>query len=120
MSQLDEFFQFLKSKIHEKEDLQNFVKNWVGRYHGKVLQVITDEGKKYVVITPYEPYMEVREGIYPSPDVIYKASVTTLMGIFTGETPFKKVMKSGELEVIGNAHESDPLANLILQAMMSL
>ncbi len=120
MSQLDEFFQFLKSKINEKEDLQEFVRNWVGPYHGKILQVMTDEGNKYVVITPYAPFMEVHEGVYPSPDVIYKANVEVLMGIFTGETPFKKVMKSGALEVIGNAHESDPLANLILQAMMSL
>jgi hypothetical protein len=41
-----------------------------------------------------------------------------LLGIFTGEIPFKDTMKDGSLQVIGNANESDPLANLILAVMM--
>jgi putative sterol carrier protein len=62
--------------------------------------------------------MALFDGIYPSPDVIYKANSEVLLGIFTGEVKFKDTMKDGRLEVIGNAHESDPLANLILAAMM--
>jgi len=86
MSQLQQFFEFLMSKVKEKEDLQETVKKWVGPYDGKILQVITpDHGAQY---------------------------------IFTGEVKFKETMKDGSLEVIGNAHESDPLANLILAAMM--
>ena len=119
MSQLEEFFQFLTSKIKEKEDLQEMVKKWVGPYDGKILQVITPElGAQYTVIYKKAPWMAVKDGIYPSPDVTYKANAETLLGIFTGEVNFKNTMKDGRLEVIGNAHESDPLANLILAAMM--
>ena len=62
--------------------------------------------------------IELFEGSYPSPDVTYKSSAAILLGIFTGEVPFKDTMKDGSLQVIGNANESDPLANLILQVMM--
>ena len=116
MSQLQEFFKFLMAKVREKDDLKKVVAEWIGPYHGKVLQVHTEEGDQYIVIR--HSGMTLHDGVYPSPDVIYKASAETLLGIFTGEVPFKDTMKDGRLEVIGNAHESDPLANLILAAMM--
>jgi putative sterol carrier protein len=115
-AQLQEFFKFLISKVHEKEDLKNMLAEWVGPYDGKILQVYTEVGSQYMVVTKDD--MTIHEGVYPSPDVIYKADAATLLGIFTGEVPFRDTMKSGALVVIGNAHESDPLANLILQAMM--
>ncbi|MCK4566819.1 MAG: hypothetical protein KAU48_05865 [Candidatus Thorarchaeota archaeon] len=119
MSQLQQFFEFLMSKIKEKEDLQEKVIDWVGRYHGKILQVITpDDGAQYIIMHKKAPWMSLHDGVYPSPDVTYKAKSEILLGIFTGEVKFKQTMKDGSLEVIGNAHESDPLANLILQAMM--
>ncbi len=119
MSQLQEFFQFLIAKVREKDDLQKQVADWIGPYHGKILQVSTPEhGHQYIVVTKHAPFMELKNGIYPSPDVIYKANAETLLGIFTGEVKFKDTMKDGSLDVIGNAHESDALANLILAAMM--
>ncbi len=119
MSQLQQFFEFLMSKVKEKEDLQNQVKAWVGPYSGKILQVVTpDHGAQYIIMHKKAPWMSLHEGVYPSPDVTYKAKSEILLGIFTGEVKFKQTMKDGSLEVIGNAHESDPLANLILQAMM--
>lgn len=119
MSQLQQFFEFLMSKVKEKEDLQETVKKWVGPYDGKILQVITpDFGSQYIVVYKKAPWMKLFDGVYPSPDVIYKANSETLLGIFTGEVKFKDTMKDGSLEVIGNANESDPLANLILAAMM--
>jgi len=118
MSQLQEFFKFLASKCNEKEDLKQMLSDWVGPYDGKILQVHTEEGAQYMVIS--KDGMTLHEGIYPSPDVIYKAQSTTLLGIFTGEVPFKQTMKDGSLDVIGNAHESDFLANLILAAMMAM
>ncbi|MGQ4912496.1 MAG: hypothetical protein ACP6KW_10040 [Candidatus Thorarchaeota archaeon] len=118
-SQLQQFFEFLISKVREKPDLQKQVTEWVGHYHGKILQVFTPEhGAQYIVVRKEDPWMELKTGIYPSPDVIYKATSETLLGIFTGEVKFKDTMKDGRLDVIGNAHESDPLANLILAAMM--
>jgi putative sterol carrier protein len=114
--QLDEFFKFLMAKIREKDDLKKLLADWVGPYDGKILQVYTEVGPQYMVVT--KDNMTIHEGVYPSPDVIYEANSATLLGIFTGEVPFKQTMKDGSLKVIGNAHESDPLANLILQAMM--
>ncbi len=117
MSQLQEFFQFLIAKIREKDDLKKELAKWVGPYDGKILQVFTEDGPQYIVVT--KDGMSLHNGIYPSPDVIYKASAATLLAIFTGEVPFKKTQKDGSLVVIGNAHESVPLANLILQVMTS-
>lgn len=118
MTQLQEFFKFLMAKVKEKDDLKAVLADWVGPYDGKILQVHTEEGDQYIVIT--KDSMSVHNGIYPSPDVIYKADSAILLGIFTGEVPFKQTMKDGSLIVIGNANESDPLANLILAAMMGL
>ncbi len=115
--QLQEFFKFLIAKTKEKEDLKKQLADWVGPYDGKILQVHTpDGGDQYIVVT--KDGMTLHEGVYPSPDVIYKATGEILVGIFTGEVKFKDTMKDGSLEVIGNAHESDALANLILAAMM--
>ncbi|MFX1559581.1 MAG: SCP2 sterol-binding domain-containing protein [Promethearchaeota archaeon] len=116
MSQLQEFFKFLMTQCNTKDDLKKQLADWVGPYHGKILQVHTEEGASYMVVT--KDKIEIFDGIYPSPDVIYKANSQTLLGIFTGEIPFRDTMKDGSLEVIGNAHESDPLANLILAVMM--
>ncbi len=117
MSQLQEFFKFLISKVNEKPELKKYLAEWVGPYDGKILQVFTEDGPQYIVVT--KDGMSLHDGIYPSPDVTYKASAQTLLNIFTGEVPFKQTMKEGSLTVIGNAHESNPLANLILQVMMS-
>ena len=117
MSQLQEFFKFLMSKVKEKDDLKKQLAEWVGHYDGKILQVHTPEdGDQYILVT--KDGMTLHDGVYPSPDVIYKAKSEILLGIFTGEVKFKDTMKDGSLKVIGNAHESDPLANLILAAMM--
>lgn len=116
MSQLQEFFKFLMTQANSKDDLKKLLAAWVGPYHGKILQVFTEEGAQYMVVT--KDKIELFEGSYPSPDVTYKAKSDVLLGIFTGEVPFKDTMKDGSLEVIGNAHESDPLANLILALMM--
>jgi hypothetical protein len=118
MSQLQEFFKFLSTKANEKDDLKQMLADWVGPYDGKILQVHTEEGAQYMIVT--KDAMTLHEGTYPSPDVIYKANSAVLLGIFTGETPFKDTMRDGSLEVIGNAHESDALANLILAAMMGM
>jgi hypothetical protein len=115
--QLQQFFTFLISQVRDKPDLKEQLEAWIGRTDGKILQVHTPEGgDQYIIVT--KDGMSLHEGIYPSPDVIYKAKAEILLGIFTGEVKFKDTMKDGSLDVIGNAHESDALANLILAAMM--
>ena len=116
MSQLQEFFKFLMTQCNTKDDLKKQLADWVGPYHGKILQVHTEEGPSYMVVT--KDKIEIFDGIYPSPDVIYKSNAETLLAIFTGEKADRDAMKDGSLEVIGNAHESIPLANLILAVMM--
>jgi hypothetical protein len=116
MSQLQEFFKFLMTQANSKDDLKKALADWVGPYHGKILQVHTEEGDQYMVVR--KDKITLHDGVYPSPDVIYKAKSEILLGIFTGEVPFKDTMKDGSLTVIGNANESDPLANLILLVMM--
>ncbi|MFW9909994.1 MAG: hypothetical protein ACFFEF_15610 [Candidatus Thorarchaeota archaeon] len=116
MSQLQEFFKFFMHQVNTKSDLKKNLETWIGPYHGKILQVHTEEGDQYLVVK--KTGMSLHDGVYPSPDVIYKSNSATLLGIFTGEIPFKDTMKDGSLEVIGAAHESDALANLILVAMM--
>jgi putative sterol carrier protein len=115
VTQLQEFFQFLITQVKNKPDLKRQLVDWVGPFDGKILQVYTEEGDQYIVVT--RDGMTLHDGTYPSPDVIYKATSQTLLGIFTGEVPFKDTMKDGSLTVIGNANESDPLANLILLAL---
>ena len=117
MSQLQEFFKFFMHQVNTKDELKKNLADWIGRYHGKILQVHTEEGDQYIVVT--HEGMTLHDGVYPSPDVIYKARSEVLLGIFTGEIPFKNTMKDGSLVVIGNANEADPLANLILVAMTS-
>lgn len=115
MSQLQEFFKFFMHQVNSKDDLKKSLADWIGPYNGKILQVHTEDGDQYLVVT--RKGMTLHDGTYPSPDVIYKANSDVLLGIFTGDVPFKDTMKDGRLEVIGNAHESDALANLILVAM---
>ncbi|MFX0107786.1 MAG: hypothetical protein ACFE7R_05865, partial [Candidatus Hodarchaeota archaeon] len=67
MSQLQEFFKFLSTKCNEKEDLKQMLAQWVEPYDGKILQVYTEEGAQYMVVTKEE--MTLHEGTYPSPDV---------------------------------------------------
>jgi len=116
MSQLQEFFKFLMTQANSKDDLKKALADWVGPYHGKILQVHTEEGDQNMVVR--KDKITLHDGVYPSPDVIFKAKAEVLLGIFTGEVPFKNTMKDGSLQVIGNANEADPLANLILQVMM--
>ena len=117
MTQLQEFFKFFMAQVNSKDELKEKLVEWIGPFDGKILQVHTEEGDQYLVVS--REGMKLYDGTYPSPDVIYKAKAETLLGIFTGEIPFKQTMKDGSLIVIGSANESDPLANLILVAMTS-
>ncbi len=113
------FMKMIQSQLKNNEDMQEFVKEWVYPYDGKVFQVETDGEFFYSVLTK-DGKMNLHEGEYPSPDVIYRANSDILLGIFTGKIPFWNPIKSWELMVIGSAHESVPLSELILQALMNM
>ena len=63
--------------------------------------------------------MKLRQGTYPSPDVIYKASTETLMNLFSGQASFRDLMKRWELVIIGAGHESVPLGQLMIRVLQS-
>ncbi len=114
-----QFMRHICSAVNASEDHQKLVAQWLGPYLGKVLQVDAEGEKFYTVITKEKLWME--EGDYPSPDVIYRVKdAQVLLDIFTGRTPFRNVMKSWDLVVIGAAHESVPLAQLIFNIMQAI
>lgn len=116
----EEVYRFLQMVIQQgnrKEDALKIMREWVGPYDGKVLQVETDGKFYYVIIT--KKGAKVKEGEYPSPDIIFRASSDLLMQIFTGRiTDAMEPIKKWEMIVVGNAHEMVPMRNLLTAVIM--
>ncbi|MFX1475910.1 MAG: SCP2 sterol-binding domain-containing protein [Promethearchaeota archaeon] len=113
---LHQLIDGLVTRVNRTPELREFVRNWVGSYHGKILQLETEKGTHHLILTT-DGTIRVNKGSYPSPDVIYKAPAQTLLDLFTGQANFRELIKRWELVIIGAAHESVPLAKLIIQAM---
>jgi len=114
-----QFMRHIASAVNSSDDHKKFVTQWVGVWPGKVLQVEAEGEKFYTVITKEKMWME--EGEYPSPDVIYRVKdAQVILDIFTGRQPFRNAMKDWSLFVIGAAHESVPLAQLIFNVMQAI
>ncbi|MFX1510978.1 MAG: hypothetical protein ACFFCQ_00100 [Promethearchaeota archaeon] len=113
------FMKMVMTQLKNDEGMQEFVKEWVYPYDGKIFQVEADGEYFYSVLTK-DAKMTLHEGQYPSPDVIYRSTGEILLGIFTGKIRFWDPIKSWDLMVIGAAHESVPLSELILQALMKM
>jgi len=130
--QLLEMLNLVASKANQVDTIKKMVEDWVGPYHGKILQIEIPGYTCHVIVS--RKGMRVKEGPYPSPDVIYRASGETLVGIFTGQiAPFTLPIKTwetsdnetynprpDEMIVIGAAHESGPLAMIMLEVLMSM
>ena len=117
-NQLVQIFEGLIAKVNETPEHREFIRDWVGPYQGKVLQLETDKGIFHVILLK-SGIMKLQYGTYPSPDVIYKASTTTFMNLFTGQTSFRELMKKWELVVIGAGHESVPLGQLLIRVLQT-
>lgn len=115
-NELYQIFEGLIAKVNETPEHREFVRSLVGPYQGKVLQLETDEQLFYILLHR-RGTMEIQEGQYPSPDVIYKASQKTLLSLFTGQSSFRDLMKRWELVIIGAGHESVPLAQLMMRVL---
>ncbi|MFW9934600.1 MAG: hypothetical protein ACFFDU_03590 [Candidatus Thorarchaeota archaeon] len=113
---LIQIFQGLITKVNKTAEHRAFIRDWVGPYQGKVLQVETD-GEIFHIVLQKQGTMELHSGSYPSPEVIYKASTKTLMNLFTGQASFRDLIKKWELIIIGAAHESVPLGQLMMQIL---
>ena len=113
---LQQLIDGLITRVNETPDLREFVRKWVGSYHGKILQLETDKGTLHLILTR-DGTIRVNPGSYPSPDIIYKAPAQTLLDLFTGKANFRELIKRWELVIVGAGHESVQLAKLIMQAM---
>ena len=119
VQKVKQFMQMLQLKAKQDPSLQDFLKKWVGPYDGKILQVDTDGVHFYGVVSK-DGTFTIHDGEYPSPDVIYRAPSEILLGIFTGKIQFMEPIRKWEMIVMGAAHESVPLSEFILQAMMGM
>jgi putative sterol carrier protein len=117
-SPIRQLFDGLITKVNKTAKLREQVRNWVGPYQGKILQLETEAETVHIIIFK-QGTMELRNGSYPSPDVIYQASSETLMRLFTGQTSFRDLMKRWELVIIGAGHESVPLGQLMMQVLQT-
>lgn len=112
------FLQTVIQQANKKEDALKIMEEWVGPYFGKVLQVETDDQFYYVVIT--KKGAKVKEGEYPSPDIIFRAPSDLLMQIFTGRADPINAIRKWEMIVIGAGHEMIPMNQMIMAVMMGL
>ncbi len=112
------FLQTVVQQGNKKEDAVKIMEEWVGPYYGKVLQVETDGEFYHVIIT--KKGAKVKEGEYPSPDIIFRAPSDLLMQIFTGRADPIGAIKKWEMVVIGAGHEMVPMNKMIMAIMMGL
>ncbi len=115
-NQIAQLFETMIQQVNDTPEHREFVRNWVGPYQGKVLQVETDDDTFHILLHR-KGTMELQIGSYPSPEVIYKASTETLMSLFTGQTTFRDLIKRWELIIIGAGHESLPLGQLMMRVL---
>ena len=117
-NQIKQLFETLIELVNTNNEYREFVRKWVGQYHGKILQLETDEGTFHIILNK-KGTISLETGSYPSPDIIYKAGAKTLMNLFTGQSAYRDLLKRWEIIIIGAAHESVPLAQLILKVLQS-
>jgi putative sterol carrier protein len=112
------FFEAVAMKANRSNDGQKIMKDWVGHYHGKIIQFETDLEKFYLIIQSSK--MKVLDGVYPAPDLTFKGSSKVISEAFTGKRRMGDVMKTWELMLIGAGHEGFALGRLITTVMMEV
>jgi len=105
------FFETIAIKANRSSDGQKIMKDWVGHYHGKVIQFETDTEKFYLVVQ--DGKMKVLDGEYLAPDLTFKGSSKIITEVFTGRKPIGDAMKAWELILVGAGHEGFALGRLI-------
>jgi len=109
-------FEAIAMKANTSSDGQKIMKDWVGHYHGKIIQFETDTEKFYLVVQ--DGKMKVLDGDYAAPDLTFKGSSKTITEVFTGEKRIGDVMKAWELVLVGAGHEGFALGKLITSVML--
>lgn len=110
------FFEAVAMKANRSNDGQRIMKEWIGHYHGKVIQFETDTEKFYLLVA--DGKMKVKDGVYPAPDLTFKGSSKTISEAFTGRKRMGDAMKTWELVLLGAGHEAFALGRLVTTVMM--
>lgn len=113
-----EFFEALAMKANRSSDGQKIMKDWVGHYHGKIIQFETDTERFYLLV--HDGKMKIADGVYPAPDLTFKASSETISEVFTGRKPIGDAMKTWDLVLVGAGHEGFALGRLVTTVMMEV
>jgi len=110
------FFEAIAMKANRSSDGQKIMKDWIGHYHGKVIQFETDAEGFYLVVQ--DGKMKVLDGEYPAPDLTFKASSKVISEVFTGRRRIGDAMKAWELVLVGAGHEGFALGRLVTTMML--
>jgi len=110
-----EFFEAVAMKANGSSEGNKIMREWVGRYHGKIIQFESETEKFCLIVT--KGGMRVMEGRYPAPDLTFRGSSKLFLDVFTGRKRFEDAMKSWELLLIGAGHERFTLGRLITTVM---
>jgi len=111
-------FEAVAMKANRSSDGQRIMKDWVGHYHGKVIQFETDTEQFYLVVA--DGKMKIKDGVYPAPDLTFKGSSKTVSEVFTGRKRIGDAMKTWELVLIGAGHEGFALGRLVTTVMLEV
>ena len=113
MGELEKKLRAIADKVNTDKKAKDLLKKWVSTYNGKIIMFKVKGDKSYTIsFTPSDAW--VREGEYPSPDLIFEGEEKTLLGIISKEKlSFSKAMKTGELMVYGNLNEAFPFGEVV-------
>ena len=111
------FMEAVAMKANRDEETKRTMREWVGRYHGKIIQFETDPENFYLAVQ--NDRMEVRPGNNPSPDLTIRAPSKVIVDVFTGRRRFGDAMRSWDLLLIGAGHEAFQLSRVIMAVMLA-
>lgn len=112
------FFEAVAIKANRSADGTKIMREWIGHYHGKVIQFETDTEQFYLVAANGK--MKVKDGVYPAPDLTFKGSSKTVSEVFTGRKRIGDAMKTWELMLLGAGHEGFALGRLVTTVMLEV
>ncbi|WXG39536.1 MAG: SCP2 sterol-binding domain-containing protein [Candidatus Freyarchaeum deiterrae] len=117
---LKEFLEKLAKNMNAKA--MDAVKQWISpHYYGKIIQFQVGDLKGftkayYFVFT--SKGVKLKEGDYPSPELIFRSDEATLQGIIEGKIKVGAVRDAWKLLIMGNAHEQFPFMQIATSVLV--
>ncbi|MGQ9720896.1 MAG: SCP2 sterol-binding domain-containing protein [Candidatus Jordarchaeum sp.] len=117
---LKEFLEKLANNMNTKA--MDAVKKWIGdRYYGKIIQFQVGDlngfSKAYYFVFTKKG-VKLKEGDYPSPELILRSDEETLQGIIEGKVKVSTVRDQWKLLIIGNAHDQFPFMRIATSVLL--